>query len=308
MANILIIGGGGFIGSNLVKAFNGKHNVLIYDASVRYSYNTKELDNKINIVTGTLNQFDYLVSLVEKNSIDTIIHLASGLLPGSSFEEYTNEYETIIIPTIKLFHYSSKKKIKVIYFSSGGTIYGTTLAFKVNETHKSAPICYYGLSKQILEDALLFQRRASGLEYLIIRPSNLFGPGQNPLGRQGLIATSIWNILHHKKIIIWGDGNIVRDYLYINDLNFAIGELIDRDIRNEIVNIGSGIGYSVNEIIHKLKTLINKDVDIEYTPGRKVDVPSVILDNSKLKALIPFTLTPLETGMSKFLDFILHSN
>lgn len=303
MANILIIGGAGFIGSNIVKSLTASHNVFVYDIPNINISRLALFKNSINIFYGRLNQIDYLIKIIDENSIDTVIHLVSGLLPCSLLDHYLEEYTTVILPTIQLLPYLSVRKIKFIFFSSGGTIYGPTQSRQVRESEKSSPICYYGLSKQIIENSVQFEHRYSGLNYLIIRPSNLYGPGQNIHIKQGLISTSIGKILKHEKIVIWGDGNIVRDYVYIDDLSYAFSELIRLEVKNDTFNIGSGKGYSVNEIIKKLRNLFNEDFDVEYTIGRAVDVPLLILDNSKLKKNISFLPIPIEEGITKFINY-----
>lgn len=300
MSNILIIGGAGFIGSNLVKSLTKVHNVFIYDIPYVNISKLASYKTKISIFYGFLTQSDYLCKILDDNSIDIVIHLVSGLLPCSSIEEYLEEYTSVILPTIRLLPYLSERKIKFIFFSSGGTIYGPKLTMHIKESERPAPICYYGLSKQILEDSVLFENRASRLKYLIIRPSNPYGSGQNIYGKQGLISISIGKILKHEKIVIWGDGQVVRDYIYIDDLSYALTELIRIGAKNEVINIGSGKGYSVNEIIQKLRDLVNEDIKVEYTPGRVVDVPSLVLDNSKLKSIISFSHTPIKVGITKF--------
>lgn len=304
MSNILIIGGAGFIGSNLIKSLQDSHNIFVYDIQDVTNSRQEQFKYTVPIFYGKLNNHDYLFRVLEENLIDTIIHLASGILPGSLRKEYFKEYITVIIPTIKLLQFSSAHKIKIIFFSSGGTIYGLTQSQKVKESVRACPICYYGFSKQILEDSIMFEHRTSGLDYLIIRPSNPYGPGQNIQGKQGLISTSIGKILNNKKIVIWGDGNIVRDYFYIDNLSYAIRELIQLNVKNEIFNIGSGKGYSVNEILLELRNLTNIDFNVEYTVGRAVDVPYLVLDNSKLKRFIPFSPTSLKAGLKQFFNYL----
>lgn len=303
MANILVIGGAGFIGSNLIKKLIDSHNIFLYDFPNVSISKLETYRNRINIFYGAINQYDNIIKIIHDNSISIVIHLASGLIPSSSIDEYLEEYNRVIIPTIRLLPYLSEQKVKFVFFSSGGTIYGSMHSDHASESERSYPICYYGLTKQILEDSIQYENRTSGLEFLIIRPSNPYGPGQSTCGKQGLIATSIGKILNHEKIVIWGDGSVVRDYIYIDDLSYAISELIRLDVKNEIFNIGSGIGYSVNEIIQELRLLVSTDFNVEYTSGRAVDVPSLILDNSKLKSKIFFSPTSLDEGISKFLNF-----
>lgn len=301
MSNIFIIGGAGFIGTNLAKRLVlDNHNVFIYDVSVA-GFSHLEIEKKeMHFFTGLFSEYDHLCSILIENSIDIVIHLASHLIPSSTGEDYFTELGTTIVPTIRLLPFLAFHKIKFVYFSSGGTIYGSKITKQFREEDALAPINYYGQSKLVLEDSIRFEQRFSGLEYLIIRPSNLYGTGQNIYGKQGLIAVSLGKILNNEKITIWGDGSIIRDYLYIDDLTYAVSALINKNVKNEVINIGSGVGYSVNEVIAELQKQTNCDFEIEYTAGRAVDTPVLVLDISKLKAYIPYNPISLQEGIGKY--------
>ena len=260
----------------------------------------QHLEKEITIFKGVLADFDLLQSILSDHNIDMVIHLVSTLVPGSSYDDYKREFENIIFPTVRLMGLCAEKNIKFIYFSSGGTIYGNNSHEKFLETDLREPISYYGLSKQIIEDSILFENRRANLRYLIIRPSNPFGPGQSLNGIQGLIAVAIGKIMANEPLVIWGDGSSVRDYIYIDDLVKMISEIIDKDIENEIINIGSGIGYSINDIISHLKNIVGEKLIVKYETSRSVDVTSVILDISKLQSLVKITNTPLEEGIKMF--------
>jgi len=167
-----------------------------------------------------------------------------------------------------------------------------------------APISYYGLSKQIIENSILFDHRSKSLRYLIIRPSNPFGSGQALNANQGLIAVAIGKILANEPIVVWGDGNSIRDYIYIDDLSNAFFQLIDKNVENDTINIGSGFGYSVHDIIARLKNIAGDGIKVKYENSRSVDVNKMILDITKLHSYIDVIHTPLETGMRKFYDQI----
>lgn len=300
--NILLIGGAGFIGTNLLKAFinNDSYTIFVLETPFTNVFKLQYLEKNITIFKGVLADYDLLESIIVDHKIDIVIHLVSTLIPGSSYDDYKREFENIIFPTVRLMSLCAEKNIKFVYFSSGGTIYGNNSHEKFIETDLREPISYYGLSKQIIEDSILFEHRRGNLRYLIVRPSNPFGPGQSLNGVQGLIAVAIGKVLANEPIVIWGDGSSVRDYIYIDDLVKAMYELIDKDIENEILNIGSGIGYSINEILSHLKNIVEEKLNVQYETSRSVDVSSVILDISKLQSFVPINTTPLEQGIQMF--------
>lgn len=243
----------------------------------------ENLEKEITIFRGVLADYDLLHSILLDHNIDIVFHLVSTLVPGSSYEDYKREFENIIFPTVRLMGLCAEKNIKFIYFSSGGTIYGNNSQEKFLETDLREPISYYGLSKQIIEDSILFEHRRANLRYLIIRPSNPFGAGQSLNGVQGLIAVAIGKIMANEPLTIWGDGSSVRDYIYIDDLVKIMHELVHKDIENEVINLWSGIGYSINDVLLYLKNIACEKLVVKYETSRSVDVNNVVLDISKLQ-------------------------
>lgn len=301
---LLFIGGAGFIGSNLIKKLL-QRNALDYEVHVVEPpfANTNRL-NKLNvhIHKGALSDLDYLQNLITSQKITTVFHLVSTMVPGSSYEDYKLEFENVIFPTVRLMQLCSEKSIEFVFFSSGGTIYGERKSdIPFVESDPKKPISYYGLSKQVIENSIMFEHRTSGLKYLILRPSNPYGHGQNLYGKQGLIAVSLGRILSGQPITVWGDGKSIRDYIYIDDLANIVCQLLELGVINDTINIGSGKGYSINDIIDYIKEVSEEDVIVEYVASRKADVSNMILDTAKLKSYIPnLLLKPLKEGIGEF--------
>lgn len=304
MTNILLIGGAGFIGSNLIRKL-----LLFHEEEWEIHVlepifaNTTKLDGlDVHIHKGALSDFDLVQSIISSNHISTIVHLVSTMVPGSTYEDYKQEFENVIFPTVRLMQLCSQKGIKFIYFSSGGTVYGdrkTTIPFL--ETDPKEPISYYGLSKQMIENSLQFEHRTAGLQYLVLRPSNPYGHGQNLYSKQGLIAVSIGRILSGQPITIWGNGTSIRDYIYIDDLSEAFCQLLHKGVVNEIINIGTGKGISINEVISILREVTVEEVKVEFVDSRKADVSNMILDITKLKSFLPeLKFTDLKEGIINF--------
>lgn len=306
MTNILFIGGAGFIGSNLIQAFvgNSQYKIYVYEPHYANISRITHYNEDITIIRGSLDDFENLKKLILTNDIEIVVHLVSTLLPGSSYNDYKNEFETVIFPTINLMSLCSELKIKLVFFSSGGTVYGNSTNEKFCESDILAPISYYGLSKQIIENNILFEHRTKKMEYLIIRPSNPYGPGQSLFSNQGLIAVSLGKIINKSPIIIWGNGDSIRDYIYIDDLSKIFFELIDKNIKNEIINIGSGEGHSINDVITIFKNILPKSFEVEYEKSRNVDVSKMVLNIRKLQTISKVSITSMEVGIRKFYDYI----
>lgn len=298
---ILFIGGAGFIGSSLVKEFlkDSKYEVFIVEPSFA---NVSRLDGlDVTIIRESLTNVEALEKILADNDIQTVVHLVSTLIPGSGYDDFNREFQNMIFPSIRLMEFCAKKNIKFVYFSSGGTIYGNRNDMKpFVETDEQKPISYYGWSKQMMENAILFKNRTERLKYLIVRPSNPYGHGQNLHGKQGLVAVAIGKLLDNKPVEVWGDGSAIRDYIYIDDLAKIVYQLIDKDVHNESVNIGCGRGYSVNDVLAFLKIISKVDFKIEYENARPMDVSNMVLDTTKMLKYVDIELTPMLKGMEEF--------
>lgn len=300
--NILFIGGGGFIGSNLVKKFvqAQTYNVFVLEPANADIHRLKTYENKIYLLRGDLRNSLLIQTILKQRKIDILVHLVSTLLPDSTLEDYQNEMNDLMLPSMNLMKLCSELDIKFVFFSSGGTIYGNSEKGNHREVDKLEPISYYGLSKCVMEEAIRFENRRAGLRYLILRPSNPFGNGQNMEGRQGLIAVALGKIMKNEPVTIWGDGSAIRDYIYIEDLAEGVYLLISNHIKNVTIHVSSGIGYSVNEIIGFIGEYVEGKVNIKYVDKRNVDVSEVVLNTELLFDTIKFKTRDIKTCIGEF--------
>lgn len=301
MNNILILGGNGFIGSNLAELFVNKgENVIVFDREESDYKKLNALSNKIKIIKGNFDDPQIIKKIFDENKIDIVIHLISSVLPATPFHEFVKNKE--ITSTINLLNIMKEKGVnKIIYFSSGGAIYGLN-GEKINkESSPTQPINFYGWTKLAIETYIQTSHHTHGINYLILRVSNLYGKNQNPMSNQGLIAVTVGKLLRKEKIEIWGDGEIIRDYINIDDCSKALYLLIQNNKWNNIYNTGSSVGTSVNQILEIIKNISAIDFPIEYEKSRKIDVPFNILDTTKIKNEIPWKITTkLEDGIKKY--------
>ena len=302
MKKMLFIGGAGFIGSNIISRFQcADYEIHVCEP---IGANIQRLNGlEVQVHHTLLSDIGNISKIIQVNNIDIVVHLVSTLIPGSTYEDYKNEYRNVIFPSIELMELCAQKKIRFVFFSSGGTVYGNksdVLPFK--ESDDMNPISYYGWSKQMMENSIQFMNRTVGLDYLVLRPSNSFGHGQNLYGKQGLVAVAIGKLLKNETIKVWGDGSAVRDYIYVDDLANIFVKLIEGDVYNKTLNIGSGRGYSVNDVLAFLKIVSGKELKIVYQNPRPVDVSNMVLDTTRLKEVINYELTPFMDGVRKFYE------
>ena len=302
MKKILFIGGAGFIGSNIIRRLQHEdYEIHVCEPVGAYMQRLNGLEAQVH--HALLSDIENISKIIQNNEIEIVVHLVSTLIPGSTYEDYKDEYKNVIFPSIRLMDLCAQQKVRFVFFSSGGTVYGKRTDIQpFKETDAMNPISYYGWSKQMMENSIQYMNRTVGLDYLVLRPSNSFGHGQNLYGKQGLVAVAIGKLLKNEEIKVWGDGSAVRDYIYVEDLANIFVKLIESDIHNTTLNIGSGRGYSVNDVLALLKIVSGKDLKIVYQNPRSVDVSNMVLDTTRLKEVINYELTPFIDGVRKFYE------
>jgi len=270
----LVLGGSGFIGLHLSLALNQcGHQVRVFDKSLPV---IDALPSEIEIITG---DFSNTFSLAEALAgVDVVYHLISTTVPGTSNLDIENDIQSNLIATTNLLQTMVDVGVKkIVFLSSGGTVYGNSNANQISENHPLQPICSYGIVKIAIENYLFMFNQLQNIEYNILRVSNPYGPYQQHLGVQGVIPTFLTNALNDNPITVWGDGSVERDYIYISDL---IDACIKAGVamHNDVFNIGSGTLTSIRQIIDVIEDVSGKKLEIEYLPQRNFDVKSISLD------------------------------
>ena len=306
---VLLLGGAGFIGAHLISELlaRGEHDIYVLEPA---SAPTNRIDGfPVHLFRGDIADTGSVHRILAENHIDTVIHLVSRLIPGSDLADFQREYDEVVSPTIRLMTLCAEEQIRFAFFSSGGTVYGDRKGSHAPFTEDDAmePISYYGWSKQLLENSIYFLHRTLNLHYVVFRPSNAYGPGQNLQGKQGFIAVALGKILKGERVTVWGDGSAVRDYIYIDDLVRAVCDVLENASNvNLTLNVGSGRGHSINEIIGLLKQVTAKDFEVEYLASRNVDVSSIVLNIEALKERIAFSPIGVREGIDRFYRFLSH--
>ena len=299
--NVLVIGGNGFIGSHLIDGLlKVGHQVRVFD--VQYERHRKPIKN-VDYRISNLNNIPDLSDAML--GIDIIFHLASGSVPSTSNLDTVSDINNNLIPTLNILNLSVKLGIKrIVYFSSGGAVYGEPLTPKIVEEHSLNPISSYGILKATIEMYLSLYQRLYGLKPLILRPSNPYGPRQGNFKAQGVISTFLRKAQINEPMSVFGDGNSMKDYIYINDLISLTTELTFKG-EVGIYNLGSGNGTSINQIIEEIKLKTKRDLKINYIEKKIYDVNSFVLDVSKTSNVVgSFTYTPLGKGIGETWDWL----
>jgi UDP-glucose 4-epimerase len=299
--NILLIGAGGFIGRNIVESLSNDGHVLHLLTSDRNSFYSKFSQHNVNPIVGTLSDLEILKKSISKFKIDTVIHLAATLIPSSGINDFKKEYEDIVLPTFDLLDFLAESSVNFIYFSSGGTVYEDSRE-PIKEEYALNPRTFYGYSKLLIESQIQFFNRSKGLRYVILRPSNAYGRFQRSDKPQGFIAVALNRIQNQQPIKLYGDGSTIRDYINVSDIAHVLSLIIKSDTQNHVINLGSGVGTTLMEILNLLEMFTNKKPILEFVEKRDVDALNIVLNIDKLTSLLPFTPQKLQDGMADYVN------
>ena len=301
---IAIIGGAGFIGTNLAISLSRDHNVKIVDCDATYFNTLKSLNLPVRYQVSSFSVESDFDSQVKNE--DVIYHLASTIIPGNSNQDIAAELEANVITTVKLLDACVRQNVsKVVFISSGGAIYGKRSICPIKEDVVTYPITSYGVQKLAIEKLLYLYRYQTGLDYRIIRLANPYGPYQRPNGKLGVVTTFVYKALTDGKLEVYGDGSVVRDFIYIDDAVRGIRKIADGENEIRVYNLGSGKGTSVNEVIAVIKQTIGKELKVDYIKGRGTDVPVNFLDIKRYEKIYG-KLHPLglKDGIKKTTEFM----
>ena len=297
MRKILVLGGNGFLGRNLCNYLADKgEKVYSFDMAM-----PEISDDRITYIAGDFFDDYTLEKVVE--GMDVIYHAICTLNPGNSNEKCIVGYERDFVQTAKLCSYLKDTDCRMIFFSSGGTVYGNQEVQPILEDAVPVPINHYGNLKLCIENTIRTFNFQMKKNMLVARISNPYGPGQDYHKGVGFIDAAIKRAIAGETIEIWGDGSVIRDYIYIDDLCKMLYALIDYHGEIEVFNLSSNTGVSQNDIVDILKRIV-PDVQVAYKPGRSVDAKKIILDNTRIHSICDFEMMPIEEGIKRYYTYI----
>jgi UDP-glucose 4-epimerase len=291
----VIVGGNGFIGSHLVDALLADGwQVLVYDrAPERY----RPPVAGVEYVLEDLGNIAMLASVLPQ--ADVVFHLASTTIPKSSHDAPVFDIRSNLIHSVRLLELCVKSQVgKVVFLSSGGTVYGIPEFLPIDEGHATNPISAHGIVKLAIEKYLFLFKHLYGMSYVILRPSNPYGRRQNPAGNQGAVSVFLGSIARGLPITIWGDGEITRDFFHVSDLAQACLIAATSETVDSVFNIGSGQGTTLNQLLELIESIVQKTFRVVQLPARPFDVPKLVLDVRKAHAGLDWTpKVSLEEGI-----------
>lgn len=301
MIRVLILGSRGFIGRNLAAALSGDRNVELTGFG-RTSV-TEETEN-LRFVLGDIDDSSALLRTLQDQ--DIVYHLISQTIPSSSWENPTLEIEKNLQPSLNLIELAASAGVKKICFSSsGGTVYGLNPEV-LSESSATAPFSPYGIIKRTIESFLLYATHRFKINHDIYRISNAYGEGQDISGGLGFINTALENIINGRPVIVYGDGEVVRDFIYIKDVARILATSVSRNFdASDTFNVSANHPISLNDLLALIRRVVEMDFEVQYRPGRLNDNKKVVLDNAKIMdSSGNFTLVNLEDGVRNTYNFL----
>jgi UDP-glucose 4-epimerase len=309
MSRIVVFGADGFIGRHLVNRLSevSDNSIVAFDKFSHYQLGSDHPFGKLSNVTVVPGDFfnrDDLVNVL--NGGDYVFHLISTTNPATTNNDPLIDIDTNIRGSVELFEACVEQKVKkVIFFSSGGTVYGDIDSDQISELSTPAPRSPYGIGKLTIEHYLRYFKHRSGLDYIVYRAANPYGPGQNIHGKQGVVPVFLYHYLVKEPITIYGDGSMVRDYLFIDDLIAMVVDSYRQANKFPEYNLGSGSGKSVNELIKYIESCTGYSVDKKHVPAPQSFVNKIVLDISRFNN--EFGIKPpvsLEDGIKRTWDYV----
>jgi UDP-glucose 4-epimerase len=302
----LILGGRGFIGSHLVDALLARgFQVRCFDRPHVQPISSSHLsDPNFELYEGDfVSEADVAGAL---DGCDICFHLVSTTLPKSSNADPVFDVDSNVIGTVRLLDQAVRLGVKkVVFASSGGTVYGIPVRVPIEETHPTDPLSSYGITKLSIEKYLHLYNVLHGLDYTVLRLANPFGERQRVHASQGAVAVFLGKVLRGETVEIWGDGSVVRDYIHIADVIEALMAAAERNPSERVFNIGSGRGHSLNEVLDAIENVTGQKTDRRYLPGRPFDVPTSVLSIERAKQALNWSpKVSFEDGLRRFSDWL----
>jgi UDP-glucose 4-epimerase len=282
----LVLGAGGFIGSHLCQA-------LVQAGARVHGFGRPPIfPDSLPAMRFSRGEFTDRVALaLAVDGAEIVFHLLGGTNPEVSNKDPIADLQINTVASVQLLDLCRAAGVrKIVFISSGGTVYGVPAAVPIAEGAATDPISAYGINKLMVEKYLQLYAHLGGPRAVTLRVANPYGPFQSPYRRQGLVAALIETVLAGRPVEIWGNGQVVRDFLYVGDLAEAMLAASLYDGPETVLNVGSGVGRSVLDVAASVCAALGRDpAPVIHMPGRAADVPVNVLDISRIQAALGWT-------------------
>lgn len=276
---IVIFGGGGFIGSTVAdRLLLVGHELRIFERPRVAFYRKFAESERVEWVAGDLSSIHDVSDAI--SGVDIVLHLVSTTLPKSSNDDPIYDVQSNVVATLQMLNAMVAHNVrKIVFISSGGTVYGKPMYLPIDENHPTDPLVSYGITKLAIEKYLQMYSHLYGIRAITLRVANPYGERQRIETAQGAVGVFLHHALKGLPIEIWGDGSVTRDYIHVSDVAEAFVRAMEYSGAKSFFNISSGAGTSLNELIGMLEVVTGKPIEVRYLPSRSFDVPVSVLSN-----------------------------
>lgn len=276
---IVIFGGAGFIGSTIAdRLLLDGHELRIFERPRIPHYRKFDVSERIEWMTGDLSsEHDVNDAVI---GMDLVLHLVSTTLPKNSNDDPIYDVQSNVVATLQMLDAMVAHKVsKIVFISSGGTVYGPPEYLPIDERHPTNPLVSYGITKLTIEKYLQMYQHLYGINSIALRVANPYGERQRVETAQGAVGVFLHRAINNLPIDVWGDGSVMRDYIHVSDVAEAFVKAIAYTGKLNCFNISYGKGTNLNALIAMVEDVLGKKIDVRYLQGRSFDVPISVLCN-----------------------------
>ncbi|MBT9173979.1 MAG: UDP-glucose 4-epimerase [Syntrophomonadaceae bacterium] len=297
---IVIFGGGGFIGSTIAdRLLRDGHELRIFERPRVAPYRKFKANERVEWISGDLQSAHDVSAAIDGAGV--ILHLISTTLPKNSNDDPVYDVQSNVVATLQMLNAMVAQNVrKIVFISSGGTVYGNPVYLPIDEKHPTDPLVSYGITKLAIEKYLHMFERLHGIKAISLRVANPYGERQRIETAQGAVGVFLHHAIKGVPIDIWGDGSVIRDYIHVSDVAEAFVQAVEYSGPKGVFNISSGLGTSLNELIGMIEAALGKPVRRRYLPGRPFDVQASVLSNVLAREELQWApLTSMQVGIAR---------
>lgn len=302
---ILIFGGGGFIGSTIAdRLLVDGHSLRIFERPRVPPYRSFRPHESVEWIGGDLSSAHDVGDALA--GVDAVMHLVSTTLPKGSNDDTVYDVQSNVVASLQLLEAMVRAKVsRIVFISSGGTVYGTPQYLPIDEAHPTDPLVSYGITKLAIEKYLHLYQHLHGIRPVILRVANPYGERQRIETAQGAVGVFAHRALVGTPIEIWGDGSVTRDYIHVQDVADAFVRALAYEGSHTCFNISSGVGVSLNELVEQLSDVLGRQIAVDYRPGRPFDVKLNVLSNERARQELGWTPSiDMRTGLVRTVQWM----
>ena len=281
---VTVLGGGGFIGSAIIDRLLGEgHSIRVFERPRIDPYRPFTDSEQVEWINGDLMSVHDIREAVR--GVDAVMHLVSTTLPKSSNDDPIYDVQSNLIASLQLLQVMVEEQVRrVVFISSGGTVYGQPQYLPIDERHPTEPMVSYGITKLAIEKFMVMFQHLHGLKPVILRVTNPYGERQRVETAQGAVGVFLDRIIRGQPSEIWGDGSVSRDYIHVSDVAQAFARALTYEGSQVVFNVSTGKGTPLTELLQIIGEVTGLPVNAQFKPARPFDVPVSVLDNTLAQA------------------------